>query len=807
MGFAIVILMLGLMTTGTVAMSADYWFRPHRRRASRALKLIRQAQRLSLSTEMAIRKADRELRTASKKHVQAKLELALAGASVQTLKEYSKGIRAQVLNDAGIQTLLDLYKIPTENLVHVRGIGPASAQAIALGLEEAIRDIRTNRINYFPQLPLVDPSSERLIRATHDSLESRRSMEPHLKGLQAELNQRTSDTAKAEFAAKPWGWLNEFRRNSKEEAFDALARLEICRDDLRQQCAWAEEAALDFKRKTSRVSTAANLEEHYAVNAAHYSSYLAAVLPGHPKLIHPPRQKPNASGGFEKVENPVSLFGYESEVSTKRSQWDIQRLKSSGIHKNPLKPALVRTDLRFAREPGSSGGLPEEIVRVVESFALDGTMIAPGVTLRGYQAFGAKYLLQRKRSILGDEMGLGKTIQALAMIAHLHAQGRRHAVVLAPAGTIENWIREVANFTTLPAFSPRIPEIPESQWQETGGVLICSVDGFGRANGSRYIDRCDVAVIDEAHYIKNPGAARSKEATILLEKAEHVVLMSGTPMENRIEEFIELVSLAQPQIARSIRKRANPSDGNFGSLVAPAYLRRNQDDVLHELPERIEVEEWVDFCDTEQKAYRALITEANGSRNWMLARRASSTPLGSESSKMRRISELLAHYESTGEKVVIFSYFLDSLSALSDRFTCIGKIDGSMSSRKRLAMIEALREHRGHAVLLSQIQSGGIGLNIQAANVVIILEPQLKPSTEHQAIARLHRMGQLRRVVVHRMLAKNQIEVSLRNRLLVKQQDFDRTVRDSDVKDLSVDATDTAFLSGLIAEEMNRISR
>jgi len=165
----------------------------------------------------------------------------------------------------------------------------------------------------------------------------------------------------------------------------------------------------------------------------------------------------------------------------------------------------------------------------------------------------------------------------------------------------------------------------------------------------------------------------------------------------------------------------------------------------------------------------------------------------------------LADYRQSGEKVVVFSFFHSVLEGIEKSFHPVGRIDGSIASEARLALIAKLADVEGHALLLAQIDAGGVGLNIQAASVVVLMEPQWKPSTENQAIARVYRMGQTRRVIVHRLLARESIDERLTDVLRKKQEIFDDHVRDSSVKAASEEAVATGLAARLIEEEVRRV--
>src|SRR5687768_10035249 len=130
------------------------------------------------------------------------------------------------------------------------------------------------------------------------------------------------------------------------------------------------------------------------------------------------------------------------------------------------------------------------------------------------------------------------------------------------------------------------------------------------------------------------------------------------------------------------------------------------------------------------------------------------------SAKVSRLKDIVEESAANGWKVVVFSYFRDVLTNLTSALdgSTFGPLTGSVAPDMRQRLVDEFSETDGHAVLLGQIQAGGTGLNIQAASVVVLTEPQWKPTIEEQAIARCHRMGQIRRVHVHRLLAKDSVD-------------------------------------------------
>ena len=159
-------------------------------------------------------------------------------------------------------------------------------------------------------------------------------------------------------------------------------------------------------------------------------------------------------------------------------------------------------------------------------------------------------------------------------------------------------------------------------------------------------------------------------------------------------------------------------------------------------------------------------------KSFMEARRVSwNVPDLHQSSKAKRLLELLEEAKEDGRKVLIFSFFLDTIHRIAELLgsQCLSSIYGAISPIRRQQIIDEFDQAPAGTVLIAQIQSGGTGLNIQSASVVVICEPQLKPSIENQAISRAYRMGQTRNVLVYRLLCEDTVDERMTNLLEEKQ--------------------------------------
>lgn len=431
------------------------------------------------------------------------------------------------------------------------------------------------------------------------------------------------------------------------------------------------------------------------------------------------------------------------------------------------------------------------------------TSLMRNVFVRGYQQFAAKFVVVQKKMVLGDEMGLGKTLQAISAAAHITAARKQkkqesRILVVVPASLLLNWKREIEKFSLLRTniAHGRDRQLVTDRWNRHGGFLITTYDSLKTLKLAPPI----MVIADEAHMIKNPKAQRSQSVVAQVEVAEYAMFMTGTPIENRLEEFANLIGYMAPRMQAALESITSPR--KFKEAIAPHYLRRNQRDVLDELPQKSETIDWVELSAEDQGHYRQAI--ASGA--WMPARRAAYRA-GKKSAKLERVLEIINEAKAERRNVIFFSYFLDVLGLVQESIgaDCVGVITGGASAKDRQRFVDELGKN-GH-VLLAQIMAGGVGLNIQHASVVIIAEIQVKPSLEDQAIARAHRMGQINMVNVHRIVGRDTIDERLMEITGEKRRLFDEFARESNSAEIydAKDITEIKIAQQIIAQERARL--
>ncbi|SEF80822.1 Superfamily II DNA or RNA helicase, SNF2 family [Actinacidiphila yanglinensis] len=608
-------------------------------------------------------------------------------------------------------------------------------------------------------------------------------------------------------------------RRLSEAAYETVAvRIEVDRPDpdttaLVVALHVLVEAGPDARRAVDR---AAELSERLG-------PLLAAARPAAGRfglLLAGPEKKARtltAVTGIRSLVDEVERTGQRELIS--QASVDLLRGPSSDI------AAWVDFEVRSAeyysllaeisgRQPDAAaaeGFLPDEVAERVRAQPLDDRYRR--VSLRGYQAFGARFALAQRRVLLGDEMGLGKTVQAIAVLAHLAAEGQSHFMIVCPASVLVNWTREIEARSALRVMVLHGPDRHDAfaDWKGRGGVGVTTFEAL-RGLPAPGAGEVGLLVVDEAHSVKNPKAKRSQAVALWAERCERTLLMTGTPMENRVAEFRHLVRMLDEGIANSL----GDGDALAGSVafrrsVAPIYLRRNQEDVLTELPSLQQTDEWEEPSASDEDAYRAAVLAGN-----FMAMRRAAYMRPEKSAKLERIREIVREAAENGQKTVVFSQFKDVLRVVEealgagDGTPLFGPLTGSVPPTRRQQVVDDFAAVPGPAVLLAQIQAAGVGLNLQAASVVVICEPQIKPTMEHQAVARAHRMGQVRPVRVHRLLATGGVDERLVRMLAAKTRLFDAYARRSAMAESTpdaVDVSDTELARRIVEEEQARLAR
>ena len=520
------------------------------------------------------------------------------------------------------------------------------------------------------------------------------------------------------------------------------------------------------------------------------------------------RRKAQAEAAYEYLKSLLTGVFFELSQTAAAQHEAIMRAEQSAVMADFEQNAaayIAHLESLTPNDPAkerASTGLPVSLIEEIDTMEVDLHLLK--ATLRPYQLFGCKYALHQGRVLLGDEMGLGKTVQAIGAMAATAAGGVKHFMAVCPASVLVNWVREVGVHSHLKAVKIHgADEAALEEWIRDGGVAVTTYESISRFELPEGFT-VGMLVVDEAHYVKNPEAKRTQAMKRLLERTDRVLFMSGTPLENRVEEMCFLVSLLDGDLAQEIRRYTNlATAAQFREKLAPVYLRRTREDVLTELPDLIESMEWSDLGAEEARLYKKAVREGKFAE----MRQVSWQAEAGQSTKAQRLMELREEAEEDRRKLIIFSFFLNTIrkveALLGDK--CAGVITGSIPPEELQAMIDRFKAAPDGSALVCQVQAGGTGLNIQTASVIVFCEPQLKPSIEHQAVARAYRMGQVRDVLVYRLLCEESVDERILELLKVKQTQFDHFADESAAGEEMMKLDEKDMIADIIRAEQARL--
>jgi superfamily II DNA or RNA helicase len=432
--------------------------------------------------------------------------------------------------------------------------------------------------------------------------------------------------------------------------------------------------------------------------------------------------------------------------------------------------------------------------------------------LRPYQRTGYEWLAflweHRLGGILADDMGLGKTLQMLALMAHAKEAGEaRPFLVVAPTSVLSTWRSEAAHFT--PELRVAVVDATSSKRgirvrdAAAGADLVITSYTLLRLDEPEFAEVGWAGlVLDEAQFVKNSQTKAYRAARDL--RADVTFAITGTPMENSLNELWALLSLTAPGLFPSARRFRDeyvgpieqgkvPDTQEGGEYrarrlerlrrrVRPLVLRRTKELVAADLPPKQEQEVRIELAPAHRALYDAVLQRERQKvlgllddldrnrfivfRSLTLLRMLSLAPelidpanAHIEPSKLTALFEQLDEIVAEGHRTLIFSQFTSFLALVSDRLEERGipyaYLDGS--TRDRDAAIAAFRSGDAPVFLIS-LKAGGFGLTLTEADYVFLLDPWWNPAAESQAVDRAHRIGQSRPVNVYRLIASGTIE-------------------------------------------------
>lgn len=482
------------------------------------------------------------------------------------------------------------------------------------------------------------------------------------------------------------------------------------------------------------------------------------------------------------------------------------------LDNNPNRPLTARSKLRLQSwQLSDVEGLVDEVVHHFETpetwkersqalthlSALQEAPVGKDLdqTLRLYQKIGTAWLYHlfnhQLAGILADEMGLGKTLQALGLIEALRSRDSGQVLVVCPAGLLTNWQREAQRFT--PQLKTLIhhgaTRATSNEAWDGRDIIFTSYTTLTR--DIDWIAKQEfLAVIgDEAQHIKNRKTQNARSLRTL--KARGRFLLTGTPIENSIQDLQSLFEFLLPGYLNKIPSGISPDDRawyqqRMRQQAAPYILRRSKRQVAPELPEKIEQVIYCDASDEQQSLYQSVRKkseeeifqlEMGGAKEGRLKlaaftqllrlrqvcadpRLLSEKMKAEHSAKWLAFREVLDEATDGGHRILVFSQFVSVLSLLKQELEqqeipfCY--IDGQ--TKDRLGEADRFNNDESILVFLISLKAGGTGLNLTGANTVVHFDPWWNPAVEAQATDRAHRIGQTKVVTSIRLIISGSVE-------------------------------------------------
>ena len=443
-------------------------------------------------------------------------------------------------------------------------------------------------------------------------------------------------------------------------------------------------------------------------------------------------------------------------------------------------------------------------------------VLAAGISLRDYQKRGYEWMVALDRmhmgGILADDMGLGKTAQIIALLKATREEGRT-SLVIAPTSLTYNWLSEFRKFA--PDLSVTV--LSGSGTQRAG--LIRHIVSHGDVDvviTSYPLIRRDIAllkehpfrfvILDEAQNIKNAGSVAAQAVKQL--QADTRFALTGTPMENGVGELWSLFDFVLPgylpgynTFLRKYQDGENAED--LLRRIQPFLIRRLKQEVLEELPDKMETTLTARMTQEQERVYRAAmerirpkidtLLEEKGAGRGRIEVLSAITELREicchpalvmpeyrgGSGKEELLLELLPEMIRNGRRILIFSQFTSMLKLLQKRLEENGfsilYLDGDTPAGDRLSLTERFNQGEGQVFLIS-LKAGGSGLNLTGADMVILYDPWWNPAAEEQATDRAHRIGQEKKVQVIRLVTGETIEEQVVELSARKKALFERLI-------------------------------
>jgi hypothetical protein len=413
----------------------------------------------------------------------------------------------------------------------------------------------------------------------------------------------------------------------------------------------------------------------------------------------------------------------------------------------------------------------------------------PGKGLLRFQPDGVRFLLDRTSALLGDEMGLGKSIQAITALRLLSRTGRaRSVLLLCPKSVVSDWYNKLWEWAPeLRVVRVRAPKQQRAVlWESPGHIYLTTYETLREDLDIVNTQGFDLCLLDEIQRIKNPGTGVTQAARHIDAKIRWG--LSGTPLENKLEELISIFAYLKPGLLQ-VADADRPS--LVKKLIKPYFLRRRVADVLDDLPQKVSHEVWLDLTDRQRTSYERALREGRTSLNQnrtvlhvlalitKLKQICNLDPETGESAKLEYLQEQLEELREGGEKALVFSQYpkvtLEQIAPQLEEFKP-QLYHGQLSDKQRDDLVREFQEQDTSNVLLMSVRAGGLGITLTRANHVFHFDLWWNPAVAQQAEGRAYRIGQEKTVFVKTLYTVDTIEQRIHDLLAEKRALFQEVI-------------------------------
>ena len=503
------------------------------------------------------------------------------------------------------------------------------------------------------------------------------------------------------------------------------------------------------------------------------------------------------------IKNPVS-YKIIGKTFSKDESFDIKELLKE-TSKKKTKPKSQPKNLSIFDLL-----IPVLNPQVNLDFALDLNLPSP---LFNYQIEGVKFLISKPAALLADQMGTGKTVQTTTALRILFMQGKvKKALIVVPSSLVPVWEEHLKKWAPELVFVSinEKKDLRKILWETKAHVYLTSYDTLkadykdDKKLLEEFSKNLDIVILDEAHNIKNPETLKSKTVNFVSKNARYRWALSGTPIQNSLDELTSLLQFLKPEEILP----DNLSEENARQILEKIMLRRLKQDVLKSLPEkypmkveRLELSplqrlEYDEVLGIEQERISNLIEKHKKSKKFKFIvkqniiqsiqrlRQICNFPSNSlDSPKMERLKEIIQQIHQNEEKIVVFTNFYNKgvekiYQALLKTYRPenIATFHGKMKQKDRKEAIKRFKEDENCFVFIGTIGAAGEGLTLTESSYALFFDMHWNPAKMWQAEDRIHRIGQKNNVIIHSLIMKDTIEEKIYQKIKEKEQLINQVV-------------------------------